>query len=598
MPKAAEREMPQMRNARSEFGVRRWRQPHYTRWRESRKKVGENADRWSDEPRLTCIPHLWHHLRMEATPPPSLLAWLPYLWRHVLFAGPSSASNDVPRRATLLWLIVLPGVLLYPCLSFELFEPDESRYAQIPREMLQRSDWVVPYLQGEPYLDKPPLTYWMIMVSYQLFGVSEAAARLVPALAIHLTILLAYLFGRRWIGESAAFRGALVLTLAPAFLGMGRLLILDGVLTLWTSIALFAGFEAIRGPTFGRGWWRLASFGCALGVLTKGPIAIILLLPPLLAHCWLSGTGLRLDRRAWLTLTGIVLLLNLPWYVAASLRQPDFAYHFLWEHNIVRFIAPFDHPQSVWYYVPVVLLGLFPASLLLVSFVRFLLSGNEQEAAARTPEMGYLLLAAGWCLLFFTLSGCKLPTYILPAFPPMALALGSFLASSGWRASRWPMRLAATSFALLLVFHHVALPWYAEHRSPMREEAMLRRYFNDPSASVVCYPRPCNVVAFRLNRDDLRTFRSKDIEALRTLVRSEPRTVVLCTHRNSLEGLRELLPPEVRIVETHHFGLPDVPGLPRSLQTRVRHLMGRTALGLSDLAVIEFPGYTPAHARR
>src|SRR5207237_2407873 len=117
------------------------------------------------------------------------------------------------------------------------------------------------------------------------------------------------------------------------------------------------GFEAIRGPTLGRGWWRLAAVACALGVLTKGPIAVILLLPPLLAHGWLSGIGTRLDRRAWLVLAGIMLLLNLPWYVAACLRQPDFAYHFLWEHNVVRFIAPFDHPQSVWYYVPVVLLG-------------------------------------------------------------------------------------------------------------------------------------------------------------------------------------------------------------------------------------------------
>jgi 4-amino-4-deoxy-L-arabinose transferase-like glycosyltransferase len=540
---------------------------------------------------------------MEATPPPSLLAWLPYLWRRVLFAGRSTATTTSGLRldagvTSVAWLILLPGVLLYPCLSFDLFEPDESRYAQIPREMLQRADWIVPHLQGEPYLDKPPLTYWLIMLSYKCFGISEASARVIPALAIHLTILLAYLFGRRWLGESAAFRGALVLTLAPAFLGMGRLLILDGVLTLWTSIALFAGFEAIRGPTLGRGWWRLACVACALGVLTKGPIALILLLPPLLGHGWLSGSGMRLDRRAWLSLAGIVLLLNLPWYVAAGLRQPDFAYHFLWEHNVVRFIAPFDHPQSVWYYVPVVLLGLFPASLVLISFTRFLLSGQEQEASQRSPELGFLLLAAGWCLLFFTLSGCKLPTYILPAFPPLALALGSFLATSNWRVSRWPVRLATLSFALLFFSHHVVLPWYAEHRSPVRQEALLRQYFDDPSASVVCYPRPCNVVAFRLGRDDLRTYRSKDIEELRTLVRSQPRTIVLCTHRNSLEGLRELLPPEVHIVKTHHFGLPDVPGLPKALQAHARHWMGRTALGLSDLAVIDYPGYTRIHARR
>jgi hypothetical protein len=100
-------------------------------------------------------------------------------------------------------------------------------------------------------------------------------------------------------------------------------------------------------------------------------------------------------------------------------------------------------------------------------------------------------------------------------------------------------------------------------------------------------------VAFYLGRTDLHNYRSKDIEDLRTLVRSQRRTVILCTHRHSLKGLRELLPPEVRIVETVHFGLPDIPAVPAGLQPRIKHLLGRTALGLSDLAVVEFPGYAP-----
>src|SRR5436190_22655228 len=127
------------------------------------------------------------------TLPPSLVAWIPHLWRHVLFPGPSSADAGRPRLVPLFWLIVLPAVLLYPCLTFDLFEPDESRYAQVPREMLQRGDWVIPHLQAEPYLDKPPLFYWLVILSYRILGVSETAARLVPALAVHATILLCYL---------------------------------------------------------------------------------------------------------------------------------------------------------------------------------------------------------------------------------------------------------------------------------------------------------------------------------------------------------------------------------------------------------------------
>ncbi|HMC65838.1 MAG TPA: dolichol-phosphate mannosyltransferase, partial [Gemmataceae bacterium] len=112
--------------------------------------------------------------------PRSLPAWLPFLWSRVLFSG-VDRPNSAFRWRSLLLLLVLPGALLYPCLDFHLFEPDEGRYAEIPREMLVRGEWVVPQLQGQPYLDKPPLLYWLVMLSYQLFGVDDWSARLVPA---------------------------------------------------------------------------------------------------------------------------------------------------------------------------------------------------------------------------------------------------------------------------------------------------------------------------------------------------------------------------------------------------------------------------------
>src|SRR5262245_45120039 len=368
--------------------------------------------------------------------PPSLPRWLPYLWRDVLFPGRS--SDQAPPRGAWLWLLLLPGLLLYPSLAFDLFEPDETRYAQIPHEMLQRGEWVVPYLTGEPYLDKPPLLYWLVMLSYSVLGVGVAAARLVPALALHLTVLLAYGMGRRWVGGRAAFWGALGLGLAPGFVSMGRLLLLDGVLALWTTLAIFAAFEALRRPALRRGWWLLSAVACGLGVLTKGPVAPVLLLPPLVAQGWLAGGLCRPRRRDVLAYLGVVLGLAVPWYVGVCLRVPEFARHFLWEHNVVRFVAPFDHQRGVWFYLPIVLLGLLPGTLLLVPFVRFLLSGDPEAARGRSRELGFLILAGGWCLLFFTLSGCKLPTYILPAFPPLALALGTFLAQSRWQPTWRP----------------------------------------------------------------------------------------------------------------------------------------------------------------
>ena len=172
--------------------------------------------------------------------PQSLSAWPTFLWSRVLFPGASPHDSERVHVASLLILLFVPALLLYPCLSFPLFEPDESRYAEIPREMLQHGDWITPRLQGEPYLEKPPLLYWITAVSFQLFGVHDWAARLPPALAVHGTILVLYFLGRRGFGEAAAFRGALMLSLAPGFVSIGRLLIIDGVLTFCTTLALSA----------------------------------------------------------------------------------------------------------------------------------------------------------------------------------------------------------------------------------------------------------------------------------------------------------------------------------------------------------------------
>jgi hypothetical protein len=485
--------------------------------------------------------------------------------------------------------LVLPALLLYPTLSFHLFEPDESRYAQIGREMFQRGEWVVPYLQSEPYLDKPPLLYWLIEASYALFGVQVWAARLVPALAVHGCVLLVYLLGRRMIGERAAFWGALALALSPGWVTMGRLLLMDSLLSFLMTLAVLAAFEAVRGERLRWGWWLLASAACGLAVLTKGPVALVLLLPPLWLQRWLTGSGCRIGRLGMLGCLLVILAVTLPWYAAMTVRIPTFARDFIWEHNVRRFLAPFAHEHGLWFYIPVLLGGLLPGTLLLVPYLRFLLSSDPAIATRRTVELSFLLLAGGWCLFFFTLSQCKLPTYIMPAFPVLCLAFGHFLVNC--RISSWTLPAVATgAFVVLILAHHVATPWYAAYRSPVGRPADVRRLCSDKSTTVVCYPRNCDSVSFYLGRADLHNYRSKDIEDLRTLVRLKPRTVILCTHRHSLQGLHQLLPPDVRIVEEVHYGLANISGVPPGLMKMLVKLMGETALGLCDIAVVE-PGW-------
>lgn len=515
--------------------------------------------------------------------PTGLIPAVQLLWSRSLFPGKCPPSR-VNSAVVWLTLIAVPAILLYPNLSFHLLDPDEGRYAEIPREMLARGDWVVPHLQGQPYLDKPPLLYWLVMLSFQAFGVSAGAARLVPALAVHLTIIVTYTLGRRVVGDRPAFRGALLLSLMPAMVGMGRLLILDGLLTLWTTLGLYGAFLAVRHPAIGsqRVYWALGAVACGLGVLTKGPVAIILLMVPLFAYRWLHP---QLTRPiSWKLLAGflaIVILINLPWYVLICIRRPEFAGYFFWQHNLQRFLSPFDHLEPFWYYIPILLGGLLPAAFWLIPAGRFLLSDEPAAAQRRSPELAYCLLAGGWCVLFFSLSGSKLPTYILPAFPPMALVFGYVLDDGSNRLfGRFRWAVIITWLLGLSLACHVALPWYARVRSPMRDEEVLTKWCGDPAVSIVCYPRNCDSVAFYLGRDDLRSTRSKHVHLLIQDLLSRPRTVVLFTHNHSLEAFRQAVPAQLRVTPVAQFrGAVD--------NSFLKVFAGDTPWGLCDMAVVE-----------
>jgi Dolichyl-phosphate-mannose-protein mannosyltransferase len=494
----------------------------------------------------------------------TIVGRLPAFWQTVLFPGDSHDSVPASRFAVP-FLLLVSTLLLYPCLDFRLFEPDEGRYAQIPREMLVRGDWLVPTLLDEPYLDKPPLCYWLVLVSYRLFGVAAWSARLVPVLAVQATILVSYFVGRRLLGERSAFWGSVLLAVAPGLASMGRMLVLDGLLTLWVTLALLAGLRAIAGRRLSRSWWGVMSVALGLGVLTKGPIALVLVLVPFLAHRWLTNSRTPIGWRAWGLLALGAAAIGLPWYVAISIAHPEFASYFLWRHNVERFLTPFDHERPIWFFGPVLLMGLGPAALLVPVWLRHLVMDRPADASGRTAALGALLLASGFCVGFFTLSGSKLPTYILPAFPPLCLALGAYVVHSGWSRSRWLRGGLALWAAAMFVGHAAVLPAIAWERSPMNHDGATQAFLEDRSLPVFCFPRHVDSAAFYLDRTDLQVWRSKDLGDMFRAMDAYQRSVILFGHRNSKTVLTENLPPHFRVVHVGKLGLCSVAVIERTL---------------------------------
>jgi dolichol-phosphate mannosyltransferase len=365
---------------------------------------------------------------------PVLKTLLGFWWSQVLFSQPPErdpAAPPVPAwkvlGATAL-LALIAALTILPRLSYPLLDPDETRYAEIAREMLNSGNLLVPTRQGTPYLDKPPLLYWLTAASYSLFGTNEFSARFVTALAAIITVLCTFAFGRRLVGLRAAWIGAFLQLMCIGFILSGRFLFMDSLLTLFTTISLLSGYSACRGGTFRPAYWALAAVACGLGTLTKGPVAAVLCIPPLFASCWLTAAQNPLRWRHWLAYAGIALGISLPWFIAVAIRQPQYFAEFIITHHLERFVSGLSHEEPSWFYVPILLIGMLPCSMLFPAVITFFCRGNDLKRY-RTWDIGYLLLFAAWTFGLFSVSSCKLPPYILPAVPALCLVVGTALAA-------------------------------------------------------------------------------------------------------------------------------------------------------------------------
>ena len=317
------------------------------------------------------------------------------------------------------WMVMMTG------LGYPLFEPDESRNAQLAINMIDTGNWLQPMLDGEPYMDKPPLMGWLTAISYRTFGISEWATRLPGACFGVITLLAMMTMGRRIVGFRPAALGAAMACLSVGFVQVNRFVTMDALLTCCVTIAVLASYLAWFNGRFRKHYAVLAGVFLGLGLLAKGPVAIVLIAVPVLFYSYCQNARILKQRRNLRYVAIPMLTIACPWFLYAAITNPSFLHYFLWKHHVVRFSEGFIHREPFWYYGPVLLLMMFPATLLLPVLFRFLASRKRESRAARSGGHGYLLIYALWVIGFFSLSDSKLPTYIVPALVPLCLLLGA-----------------------------------------------------------------------------------------------------------------------------------------------------------------------------
>jgi 4-amino-4-deoxy-L-arabinose transferase-like glycosyltransferase len=448
-------------------------------------------------------------------------------------------------------LVLVAGVLSFSQLDCPLQEPEETLYAEVSRQMLEEGRLLVPVRHGRPFYDKPPLLYWLVIGMYRVCGVHDWAARIVTAGAALLCIVVTYLWGKRTLGPRAAFAGALMLCLSPRWTQFARMVSMNSLLTLCVISALAAAHVALTGPPqtgarprLRRSWWLFSAVACGLGVLTKGPVALVLVAVPTWLYQRLDGRTARVGRAPWAAYLALVALVGLPWLVILALRDPSFLHYFIWIHHIRRVLDPIDHWQPFWYYVPVLLLGMMPWALLVPGLVTHMAGRTQPPSPPRPGALGLFLLAGIWSLLFFSAAGCKRPCYILPMMPPVALALGCYVdrlcGQSRFRLGAWG-GVALVSFLLLLGAVQELLPWYADKYS-VRDRVVPVALACAERTPVMCYPHIWDGVSYYLQRNDVRVFRPAQLGELVAALQQHRRSLVVIKEDASLERFVAGLP--------------------------------------------------------
>lgn len=324
-------------------------------------------------------------------------------------------------------LIVLGGLVFFFKLGErDLWEPDETRYAVVAREMRETGQWILPRLNGGIYAEKPPLFFWAANLSVFFLGEdSELANRLPSAVAGFVTVFLTFLFGGRLFNSKVGLLSALVLGTCLFFPQLSRWMVLDSLVTLFFVLTLFSFYQGYEIGQRRRGYYLLAGLSMGLGVLTKGPVAW-LPLPIFLIFAFLEK-GLR---RFWCVdlLFGFLLSLAivLAWLIPAFLLGgEDYTGRIVLEQTLGRLLGNgrHVHAKPFFFYFVRFPIEFLPWMIFLPTAFIFLFSKSE---AGRRKELLFLSVWFIFIFIFFSFSKGKKDNYILPLYPAAAIIVGRF----------------------------------------------------------------------------------------------------------------------------------------------------------------------------
>ncbi len=394
--------------------------------------------------------------------------------------------SALAKRVPILLVVITIAFYLYGLGKLPLVGPDEPRYAQVAREMFLSGDLITPTLGGHTWFEKPALLYWMIVASFKIFGVSEWSARLGPALCGLLTILAVWCVGREVEKEYSHF-GFWSVIVTASCLGLivfSRAASFDVVITMTTtwSLAFFLLHEL---PSTRRKRLLLAGFYAFVGLslLAKGLVGIVIPFGVVGAYYLLRRSWPA--RSVWLSLlwgVPLALAVSAIWYGPVIAKHGwTFIDEFFVQHHFARYISnKYHHPQPIYFYPVIILMLALPWSVHLLSALakvrRWEWRGEDSLSLVRLFSLAWLLLP----IVFFSFSGSKLPGYVLPALPGVALLVTDRLTVV--RNAKWPLLIAgATLAAVLVVLNFFAAP-YAKRES-VRDLLLLadqRGYANAP----------------------------------------------------------------------------------------------------------------------